>query len=738
MPILMICPPRAFFLVLFVCLFSGAPPAQSPDSMIGAGDMLKLKQLASPALSPDGSRVVYTVRSIEEKSGQPGEYTYRTQIWMVSLDGVGGARQLTRGESSAAFPVWHPAGDRIAFVRSDKDGPQIWVLPLAPASEPFRVTQIPTGATHPRWSPDGAQLLFTSALSLAEVRRELAALPDSRRPVLEWPGERPGRKTSDTPAPSANDKQPAPPPTASDAERRWLARHEAAGNPRVLTRLEFIGDSDLEPEEQFIHLYVARAEKNATAQLLTPGYVSAEGSEWANLTDGPRVIFSAESPGAIHPDRVLERALWSVGLDGSAPRLLFNTPNFTYTRPTASPDARTIAFLAEDLSLSSFGQTQLGVISADGTTRKILTTKLDRSASRPKWSADGKYVYFTAPTNGGHPLFRVRANGTAEPERLTGVSDGIRAYDLGSTFGVVVLTQATNPFELHRVNLATKEFRLLTSHNSEWLRTKSLASPQRRQLENADGTKIDSWLIKPSYMEPGKKYPLIVAIHGGPQAMWGPGDATMWHEFQFFAARGYGILYCNPRGSGGYGYEFQRAGFQNWGPGPASDVLAATDLACTEPWVDKDRLVLSGGSYGGYLVAWIIGHDKRFKAAVAQRGIYDLATFFGEGSAWRLVPYHFGGYPWQPSIRRLLDAQSPLSHAENIVTPLLIEHGDNDRRTGTAQSEMLFRALKVLQKPVEYVRYPYATHELSRSGDPAQRIDRLLRFDEFFRRFVGE
>jgi dipeptidyl aminopeptidase/acylaminoacyl peptidase len=731
--------PRAFFLIPLLCLFCGALSAQSSDSMISAGDMLKLKQLASPALSPDGSRVVYAVRSIEEKSGQAGEYTYRTQLWIVSLDGIGGARQLTRGESSSAFPVWHPRGDRIAFVRSDKDGPQIWVLPLAPGAEAFRVTQIPTGATHPRWSPDGAQLLFTSALSLAEVRQELAGLPANRRPAMDWPGERPGRKTSDTPAAiAANDKQPGALPSAADAERRWLARHEAAGNPRVLTRLEFIGDSDLEPEEQFIHLYVARAEKDAPAQLLTPGYVSAEGSEWANLSDGPRVIFSAESPGAIHPDRVLERALWSVGLDGSTPQLLLNTPNFTYTRPTASPDARTIAFLAEDLSLSSYGQTQLGVIAADGSARKILTTKLDRSASRPKWSADGKYVYFTAPTNGGHPLFRVRANGTAEPERLTGVSDGIRAYDLGSTYGVVVLTQATNPFELHRVNLATKEFRLLTSHNSEWLRTKSLASPQRRQLENADGTKLDSWLIKPSYMEPGKKYPLIVAIHGGPQAMWGPGDATMWHEFQFFAARGYGILYCNPRGSGGYGYEFQRAGFQNWGPGPSSDVLAATDLACTEPWVDKDRLVLSGGSYGGYLVAWIVGHDKRFKAAVAQRGIYDLATFFGEGSAWRLVPYHFGGYPWQPSIRRLLDAQSPLSHAENIVTPLLIEHGDNDRRTGTAQSEMLFRALKVLQRPVEYVRYPYATHELSRSGDPAQRIDRLLRFDEFFRRFVGE
>ncbi|MGC4072898.1 MAG: S9 family peptidase [Nibricoccus sp.] len=727
--------PRAFFPTLLFFLLACQITAQNADSMISAMDLLKLKQLGSPALSPDGTRVVYTVKSIEEKNGRAGEYVYRTCLWMVSLDGTGGARQLTRGETSAAFPVWHPSGDRIAFVRSEKDVPQIWVLPITPGGEAFRVTQISTGATHPRWSPDGTKLLFTSALTLSEVKRELAEQPPGQ-PAPIWPDERAGRKTAATS--TADAKPPASADKNTEAERRWLARHEAEGNPRVLSRLEFIGDSDLAPEEEFTHLYVVPAEENAAHQLLTPGFMSAEGSEWANVATGPRVIFSAESPGAIHPDRVLERALWSVGLDGSPPRLLLHTPNFTYTRPTASPDARTIAFLAEDISQASFGQTQLGVISADGSARKILTTKLDRSASRPKWSADGKSIYFTAPTNGGHPLFRVRANGTGEAERLTGVSDGIRAYDIGSTYGVVVLTQATNPYELHRVNLATKEFRLLTSHNSEWLRTKSLSSPQRTQLECSDGTMIDYWLIKPSYMEPGKKYPLLVAIHGGPNAMWGPGDASMWHEFQFFAARGYGILYCNPRGSGGYGYEFQRASFQNWGPGPASDVLDATNTACNEAWVDKDKLVLSGGSYGGYLAAWIVGHDKRFKAAVAQRGIYDLATFFGEGSAWRLVPLHFGGYPWQPSIRRLLDAQSPLSHAEHIVTPLLIEHGDNDRRTGTAQSEMLFRALKVLNRPVEYVRYPNATHELSRSGDPAQRIDRLLRFDEFFRRFIGE
>ncbi len=739
MPIPMIRLLRAFPALLLLAFFTTALTAQSPDSLISAKDLLHLKQLGAPAISPDGTRVVYTVRSIEESAANPGEYAYRIRIWMIPLDGIGGPRQLTRGDGSASFPVWHPSGDRIAFVRFEKSVPQIWVLPLGPGGEAFRITDLPNGATHPRWSPDGTKLLFSSTLTLSEVREESARSPNAQS-LPTWPDERPGRpKTSrDNTAHDSVKNESTRLNGTRDAERRWLARRESAGNPRVLTRLEFIGDSDLAPEEEFTHLYVAPAEENAAAQLLTPGFLSADGAEWVNLPDGPRVVFSAESPGEIHPDRVLDRALWSVGLDGAAPRTILYTPNFAYTRPTASPDARTIAFLADDLSLDSYGQTQLGVIAGDGTNRKILTAKIDRNVSRPKWSADGTQVYFTATANGGHPLFRVRADGTADPEVLTGVTNAIRAYDIGATHGIVVLSQAANPYELHRLTLATKEYRLITSHNSEWLRTKSISVPVRRQLTLSDDTKIDSWLIKPTHLEPGKKYPLLVAIHGGPHAMWGPTDAGMWHEFQFFASRGYGILYCNPRGSSGYGQEFQRGSFQNWGPGPASDVLAATDQACTESWVDKDKLVLSGGSYGGYLAAWIVGHDKRFKAAVAQRGIYDLATFFGEGSAWRLVPYHFGGYPWQPFVRRLLDSQSPLSHAEHIVTPLLIEHGDNDRRTGTAQSEMLFRALKVLNRPVEYVRYPNATHELSRTGDPAQRIDRLLRFDEFFRRFIGE
>jgi dipeptidyl aminopeptidase/acylaminoacyl peptidase len=201
----------------------------------------------------------------------------------------------------------------------------------------------------------------------------------------------------------------------------------------------------------------------------------------------------------------------------------------------------------------------------------------------------------------------------------------------------------------------------------------------------------------------------------------------MWHEFQWLCGRGYGVVYCNPRGSNGY-----------WGAGPSGDVLAALDDACTLDWVDRERLVIGGGSYGGFLTAYMLTRDQRFKAAVAERGVYDLATFFGEGSAWRLVEWYFGGYPFDPRLRDAMVRESPFYEARRIRTPLLIMHGSSDLRTGFVQSEMLYRALRVLGRPVEYVRYPGADHDMSRRGPVRQRIDRMVRTVEFFERFIGD
>jgi dipeptidyl aminopeptidase/acylaminoacyl peptidase len=228
---------------------------------------------------------------------------------------------------------------------------------------------------------------------------------------------------------------------------------------------------------------------------------------------------------------------------------------------------------------------------------------------------------------------------------------------------------------------------------------------------------VEYWIMKPADFKGRPQVPAAAANARRPHRHVGTGRGQHVARVPVLCRQGYGIVYANPRGSGGYGFDFLRANYQDWGGGPASDVLAAATEAARAAWVDTSRQVITGGSYAGYLTAWIIAHDHRFKAAFAQRGVYDLTTFMGEANAWRLVPNYFGGYPWQDDIKKVLDANSPLTYVDQIRTPLLIKHGENDLRTGVSQSEMLYKSLKVLGREVEYVRVPGATHELSRTGN---------------------
>ena len=734
-------------LSLFVAAASVGYPAKG-DGLIGVQDLLQVKELSAPVLSPDGSQVVYTVRSIEERADKPGDYLYHTQLWLAATDGRSPPRQLTRGDANAFSPAWHPSGDRLAFVRAERDRkPQIWVLPLpgSGGGEAYPLTHYSLGAGNPKWSPDGTLLLFSATLSLWDARRELEILnPKAKPPPF---GERPGRQFGDTanwgdkrrrdPKSGDSEASVAPKPDGNLQEQReWLAKNEAETNPVVTTRLDFLGEQDLEATETFTHLYTINAEDPGTPVPLTPNLASYQDAVWYPSAAGLQVLFSGEANVSEHPDRILERDLWVVNANGSPSKRLLHDDQYAYTAPQLSPDGSMIAFLGINLNDAGYGHTLLCMLPTRGGPRRFLTTRLDRSVRQFRWAPDSQSLYFVVAEKGAQLLCRVPAGG-GKIERLTNYQQGILDFDVRSSGIAAVITKPSNPAELFFLNAKGEDVATLTTHNSEWLQGKAIAKVERRDINTPDGLLIDAWVMKPPNLEGNRRCPLLVEIHGGPQGMWGPGDASMWHEFQYFAARGYGIVYCNPRGSSGYGYAFQHENYQNWGPGPGQDVLAAASYAANLTWIDPTRQVVTGGSYGGYLTVWIIAQDHRFKAAVAQRGVYELSIFFGEGNAWRLVPYHFGGYPWQPDIRALLNAQSPLSHVTKITTPLLISQGETDLRAGVIQSEMLYKSMKVIGCPVEYVRYPGASHELSRSGDPKQRIDRLVRMDEFFQRFIG-
>jgi dipeptidyl aminopeptidase/acylaminoacyl peptidase len=315
---------------------------------------------------------------------------------------------------------------------------------------------------------------------------------------------------------------------------------------------------------------------------------------------------------------------------------------------------------------------------------------------------------------------------------------GIQDYDVGTQDLVQIVTHPGNPFELYRAGLEGKTAVPLTTHNSVWLKQKKLSTYEPHRLETSEGITVDYWTLKPTAFEVGKKYPLLTLIHDGPAKMRGPGDASDWFEMQFLAARGYAVVFCNPRGSVGYGRDFERANFRDWAIGPSKEVLYATGFAARENYVDAARQGMIGIGYGGYLVAWIAGHDHRFSAGVAIRGMYDLRTFSGASDQPQTIARYWGGYPWQENTRLLLDRDSPLNQVDDINTPLLIIQSDSDSPATSSQSRLLYKNLKQIGREADYLRYPVELSNGDSAATPAQKLDELLRMDIFFQRHLGE
>lgn len=726
-------------LAVLVLAAAGLRGASEPV-VLAATDLFKVKELATPVLSPDGRWVAYVVKSFVPKPGATKEWTYGSALWLAAMDGSVPPRQLTFGSAQDTSPTWDPHGRRIAFVRTvEKEKSQLCLLDLDAGGEARQLTHVATGASDPLWSPDGGRLLFTSSLTQAQVR---AALEKAGQPASPpWPDEKPGRQFNDVANWGAAendgaDLAPASPDGNSQEIREWLAQHEAAKDPRVMNRLNFLAEGELQPELTFHQLFTIELREGAAPAAIAPAYVDYTEPAW--LADGSGVVCVGPRHFDRNPERQHFRSIYSLALAGGAAKPLLAENGCNYNQPATSPDGKWLAYLLNPGGENSFVPPMVAVIPVGGGEPRVLTPLLDRAAGGLRWAADSSGIYFTAPSRGHIPVYHV-ALADGKVEAITTQNDwGIDAFDVGARGLVEIVTHPGNPWELYAGSLDGGAATLLTSHNASWLKERRLSACEPHSLVTKEGLTVDFWTMKPAAFDPARKYPLLVQIHGGPTAMWGPGEASTWFELQYFAARGYAIVFSNPRGSGGYGQVFARANFRDWGEGPASDVLAAADYAATQPFVDRQRQVVTGGSYGGYLTAWIVGHDHRFKAAIAQRGVYDLATFYGEGNAWFLLPKYWGGFPWQPEVRHHLDRDSPLTYVDDITTPLLIVHGDTDYRTGFVQGQILYKSLKQLGRPVEYVRYPHATHELSRSGDPQQRLDRLVRFEEFFRRYLGE
>jgi dipeptidyl aminopeptidase/acylaminoacyl peptidase len=382
---------------------------------------------------------------------------------------------------------------------------------------------------------------------------------------------------------------------------------------------------------------------------------------------------------------------------------------------------------------------QIGVMNTDGGGATLLTTSLDRQCGpypeyrEPVW--DGERIFFTIEDGGNLHLYAVAADGSAAPELIVGGEQVISAFDIVDGKLAYVATTHTTLRELY---IGTDN-RRVTNVGNEFETGRALAEPERFTAVSADGYEVDAWIVRPAGFEAGKKYPALLNIHGGPFSQYGTG---FFDENQVYAGGGYVVLFSNPRGGSGYSEEHGRAirgplndAGPGWGTRDYEDVMAVVDTALEKfDFIDPERLGVIGGSYGGFMTSWIIGHTNRFKAAISERAVNNLVSMFGSSDLFWVFERQFGGPMWE-NVDAYLD-RSPSTYAQQMETPVLVLHSEQDLRCNIEQGEHLFTLLRLLGKDVEMVRFPAESHELSRAGSPIHRVMRFETILEYFGRYL--
>lgn len=711
---------KSFYLLFLSTLFSFCLTAQKEDILVT--DLLKIKTTNAPIYSPDKQFVLFLVNGTRVSPENSNEFDNTSSLQLYSLSKKT-FHTLTDEKKSVSAPKFSPDGQYISFLRSENGKTQIYLMDRN-GGEAFSIgkDQIPVQSY--TWSKDGKTIYFTSNYNVNKLVNDTLLNAKNLLPDVNL--EKPGFTTNLF---LRKELIKSNPNGSINEIRAYLQQNEIDKKAKVFNKLNFQDETITNAEVRTNLLFKIELANFSNVELVSPLFENW--IEYQVSNDQKSIYAIRPVRKALHPDKVLETEIIAYSVTTKTIKVLKSSDGIRYTNLILSPDDKKILY-AESLN----GQVKNPIYKV-GSFNDLNATKMipiDRVLTQIQFNKESSQLFFTMQDHGGVPLYAYQLT-TGELKAIrSDVSEGILGFDEFQNNFVYAKTKITNPFELYTYDGINEK--QITQLNADWLKNKFISIPEKHTFKNEKGLSVDYWVMKPRGFEKTKKYPLMLEIHGGPTAMWGTGELSMWHEFQYYAAKGYGIVYANPRGSGGYGSDFMSANVKDWGKGPMNDVMKALDLTIHEGWADTTKLAVTGGSYAGYLVAYILGNSNRFKVACAQRGVYELSTFFGEGNAWRLVPNYFGGYPWDKNTKLLLDKESPLTYVNKINTPLIIFHGEVDLRTGVIQSEMLYKSLKVLNKEVEYVRHPGASHEITRSGNNRQRIDQMLRTYEYFTRFI--
>ncbi len=687
-------------------------------------DLYALRVPMDVRLSPDGSRIAFVV-----KESGPDRDEYRQSLWLLPADGSAPARRLTLGAKNDTAPRWSPDGRTLAFLsdrgavlragdagfrprdarpipidsggtRQPVDATQVWLLPMD-GGEASQLTTLPESVSDLAWSPDGRRLCICSPATTSSERR-------------------PDRAPGEPPKPDA----------------------------RLIDRLQYmlngVGFIDDKPPNLWI---VDVADR--TARRLTSGPSHDEQPAWS--PDGSRICFVSNR----HPDPDLTWRfdLYLIEADGGrVVRVTGGRGDRLFQHPAWSPDGAWIATMGHRYPAGNASRNDIWRFRAEpGQVGENLSGAADLMAaaslgsdlfgfSDPRlfWDARGRSICFAAPIDGAYEIWRVEVE-NREIERLTRgehalirhdsvpLGDGLRIAALRLTGDEVpdVATFDVGAPGAEPAAAATPS-RLTDLMGESWNDVEPVVPVAR--WHDADGRRIQGWFLEAPPLD-GHPAPLVVEIHGGPATLYG---WSMFWEWQCLVAAGISVYACNPRGSQGYGQDFCYANFGDWGDGPMRDVMAGVDALIADGLVDGDRLGVTGGSYGGYLTSWMIGHTDRFKAAVTCRSVNDMTSemLSGDIAGPLFGRYEYGANPWEdPELYR---RHSPITYAANIHTPLLIQHAERDLRCPITQAEELFTILRSLRRPVRLMRVPDESHELTRSGAPFRRVENIERIRDWF------
>jgi dipeptidyl aminopeptidase/acylaminoacyl peptidase len=695
---------RTLLLLVLIAATSLLSPVFAQKRNITEKDLFNFVWVADPQISPDGSRVAFVRVTVSDKKDG-----YNTSIWTVS-PATGETRQFTSGTRDSS-QRWSPDGKYLLFVRSaEKDGrpepPQLYLLAIA-GGDSFPVTTLPLGAGQPIWSPDGKMIAFTNSANPKELAKQ-----------KETPRPRPAG-------------QPEPSPTPAERE----------SDVRVITRAvyRFNGGGYLDTKHP-PHIWVVAAPHNAddkvTPRQLTSGRYAEGDVTWSR--DSSQIYFTSDQVDESYYE-LSKTDVYSISVTGGQPVKL-TTFNMGAGSFSLSPNGKQIAFTAStNLPVNSYTQPDLWVLDvAPNAQPRNLTANFDYDVGSgvggdnapprggggggPIWTPDGQGIIDVYSKEGKANLgmFDVATGKETDVTHGNQAVGNFRAQPDTSKF-VFTVSTPTRVGDLYWLDRPGGEPKQLTHSNDEMFSHLNLTEPEEIWYNSFDGKRIHAWIQKPPDFDPAKKYPLILNIHGGPHAAYG---FVFDHEFQWMAAKGYVVLYPNPRGSTSYGQEFGNLIQYRYPGDDYKDLMAGVDEVLKRGYVDEKKLGVTGGSGGGLLTNWTIGQTTRFAAAVSQRDIASWADFWYTADFTLFQATWFKAPPFEDP--EDYKARSPITYINKVTTPLMLILGEADYRTPPASGgEEMFRALKYRKIPTVMVRFPGESHELSRSGQPWHRIERL-------------